>query len=202
MHIFKPHMRYVSIFVLSYYSIGLVMALADQNLEFLFYGAIMALIMGAVVWMDTRSPFSQFALWGMAIWGLVHLAGGIVPIPEAITEPGRPETLYNMRLFPWFPKMDQIVHTYGFAIATLLSYEALCAHYKRALPIGIPVAAQLIFIATGLGALNEVIEFTAVLLMPHTNVGGYINTGWDMVCNLTGSILMVLWLRAKRVPKT
>ena len=36
-------------------------------------------------------------------------------------------------------------------------------------------------------ALNEVIEFFATLSMPKTNVGGYINTGWDLVANLVGS---------------
>ncbi len=195
MHIFKPHMRTVSIFVLSYYAVGVALAVASYNLEFLFYGAIMAMIMGVIVWMDTRFTFSKWALWGMAIWGLVHLAGGIMPIPEAITEPGRPANLYNMRLFPWFPKMDQIVHTYGFAIATLLSYEALCAHYGKKLVISFAVGAQLFFIGTGLGALNEVIEFTAVMLMPDTNVGGHINTGWDMVCNSIGSLIMILLLK-------
>ena len=37
-----------------------------------------------------------------------------------------------------------------------------------------------------LGALNEVVEFVAVLLIPNTNVGGYINTSWDLVANLVG----------------
>ena len=41
----------------------------------------------------------------------------------------------------------------------------------------------------GFGALNEVIEFTATLLVPETNVGGYVNTGWDLVSNLTGTVI-------------
>ena len=40
----------------------------------------------------------------------------------------------------------------------------------------------------GLGALNEIIEFIAVLIIPETNVGGYVNTGWDLVANLTGCL--------------
>jgi hypothetical protein len=39
----------------------------------------------------------------------------------------------------------------------------------------------------GFGALNEVVEFAATLLVPETNVGGYVNTGWDMVSNLVGA---------------
>jgi hypothetical protein len=40
----------------------------------------------------------------------------------------------------------------------------------------------------GFGAFNEVVEFIAVLTIPNTNVGGYENTGWDLVANLVGSV--------------
>ena len=47
----------------------------------------------------------------------------------------------------------------------------------------------------GLGALNEVVEFVAVLTMPETNVGGYTNTGWDLVSNLAGATAMGVYIR-------
>ena len=47
----------------------------------------------------------------------------------------------------------------------------------------------------GFGALNEVVEFIAVLTIPNTNVGGYENTGWDLVANLTGPVIAVLSIR-------
>jgi hypothetical protein len=47
----------------------------------------------------------------------------------------------------------------------------------------------------GFGALNEVIEFIAVLTIPHTNVGGYINTGWDLVFNLLGALTAAAAIR-------
>ena len=43
----------------------------------------------------------------------------------------------------------------------------------------------------GFGALNEVVEFAATLLVPETNVGGYRNTGWDLVANLFGATAAV-----------
>ena len=49
----------------------------------------------------------------------------------------------------------------------------------------------------GFGGLNEVIEFIAVLLIPSTNVGGYINTGWDLVSNLTGCVLAAVLIRLR-----
>jgi hypothetical protein len=47
----------------------------------------------------------------------------------------------------------------------------------------------------GFGALNEVVEFVATLLVPETNVGGYENTGWDLVSNLVGVLLAAIAIR-------
>ena len=35
----------------------------------------------------------------------------------------------------------------------------------------------------------------ATLLVPETNVGGYVNTSWDLVSNLIGAIAAAIWLR-------
>jgi hypothetical protein len=53
-----------------------------------------------------------------------------------------------------------------------------------------PTPGLMVLAATagmGLGALNEVVEFLATLALPNTNVGGYLNTGWDLVANLVGA---------------
>ena len=47
----------------------------------------------------------------------------------------------------------------------------------------------------GFGALNEVGEFVATLLVPKTNVGGYANTGRDLVANLVGVLIAAVVLR-------
>ena len=49
----------------------------------------------------------------------------------------------------------------------------------------------------GLGAVNEIIEFSAVLAVPETNVGGYYNTALDLVFNGSGAIL-AMWLVARQ----
>ena len=38
----------------------------------------------------------------------------------------------------------------------------------------------------GMGALNEVVEFMAVLNAPETGVGGYFNTALDLTFNMLG----------------
>ncbi len=48
----------------------------------------------------------------------------------------------------------------------------------------------------GLGAMNELVEFAATKLLPGTNVGGYDNTGWDLVANLVGCVIAAAAIRA------
>ena len=49
----------------------------------------------------------------------------------------------------------------------------------------------------GFGAMNEVVEFIATLTMPETNVGGYVNTGWDLVSNLVGCVFAAILIRLR-----
>jgi hypothetical protein len=43
-----------------------------------------------------------------------------------------------------------------------------------------------------------VVEFAATRLLPETNVGGYDNTGWDLVANLVGTLAAVAVVRLVR----
>ena len=71
------------------------------------------------------------------------------------------------------------------------------ARLRRRLADPRPTAGMLLICACagmGLGATNEVVEFAATLLMPETNVGGYMNTGWDLVSNLIGATTAATWI--------
>ena len=46
----------------------------------------------------------------------------------------------------------------------------------------------------GFGAANEVVEFIATRILPETNVGGYENTGWDLVFDLIGAVIAAGWV--------
>jgi hypothetical protein len=110
-----------------------------------------------------------------------------------VTEPGRPATLYNLRIGPYWPKYDQVVHAFGFGVATAAAWEAIRALGRGAIQPGLGLCALLMCVGSGLGALNEVIEFVATRIMPDTNVGGYDNTGWDLVSNLAGAGTVAVW---------
>lgn len=176
---------------------GLTAALINWNYEFLFYGGVLVVQIWLVWWMDRRVRFSQVVLWGLAVWAAVHLAGGTVPIPVSVTEPGRPANLYDLRLHPLTPKFDQVVHFAGFAVATLAAWECLVAATGGKVRASAGPLALVALAGIGLGAMNEVIEFVATRVMPETNVGGYENTGWDLVCNAIGAVAAVACLAAR-----
>lgn len=186
-----------AVFVGLYLFAGLAVAASEGNREFLFYGALMGCFIAIVAFMDRRVTFSPLVLWGLSLWGFLHLAGGLMPIPAGISDSGVESVLYNMRLLPWLPKFDQMVHAYGFGTCTVAAYESLSAHLGRRLPLSPPVVSIVMLTAMGLGAVNEIMEFIAVLLMPETNVGGYANTGWDLVSNATGATIAVLLIRLR-----
>jgi uncharacterized membrane protein YjdF len=171
------------------------MAVKYWNYEFIYYGLVL-IALGAIVWyVDQRVRLQTWLLWCLLAWAILHLLGGMVPIPVSLTEPGSPPNLYNMRLHPWLPKYDQAVHAFGFGLCTLLGWRAMavaCAHAMR--PTLGPLFAA-VLMGMGLGAINEVIEFIATRIMPHTNVGGYDNTGWDLVSNLAGCLVGAIAIR-------
>jgi len=181
-------------------------AVLGGNLEFVFYAAVMVVLIAATAMFHARVRFTTPLLWGLAVWGLLHMAGGNIPIPYSLapdfspdpSDPGGSTVLYNMRLAAFLPRYDQVVHAYGFGVATLACFQAIRAAAGPGLRMGIGIAFACLLMGVGLGALNEVIEFTATRFM-ETNVGDYPNTGWDLVANLLGASLAAVWIYIREI---
>ncbi len=177
---------------------ALIYSFAVANWEFVYYSLWMVVFAGGILWLHLRIRLPLLLLIGLVAWAAIHLAGGIVPIPERFLDPGVDHaTLYNFRPLPWLPKYDQVTHAYGFFISTLCAWRAVRATHIIQPRVGFGLALAVGLIGMGLGAMNEVIEFGAVLLFPKTNVGGYLNTGWDLVSNLCGcaAAAALIWQR-------
>lgn len=180
---------------------GMGLAIVQRNFEFLYYGGTLIAIMLGILLLDRRVMLPLFVLWGLMLWLILHLAGGMIKVPESIVDEGMTNyTLYNVRLAPWLPRYDQFVHAFGFFMSTLAGWRAIFVGSGRTLKptFGPRVAAGLI--GMGCGGVNEVIEFIATRIMPETNVGGFVNTGWDLVSNMVGCILAMLLIRTLHDP--
>ncbi len=176
-------------FTIAYTLLSAVAALSRGNSEFLIYIAVLVSQIAVVGYVHFRVNLSVLALWGMSVWGLAHMAGGLEQVPESWPINGDIGVLYSLWLIPDYLKYDNVVHAYGFGVTTWICWQGLRSVIREyASPR--PTFGLMVLCATagmGFGSLNEVIEFAATLLVPETNVGGYVNTGWDLVSNLFGT---------------
>jgi hypothetical protein len=184
----------VASFTALYLSAATVLAFARGNYEFLYYIVVMLLLV-CVVWLVRRAAsLTTAAIWGLSVWGLLHMCGGLLVVPASWPIDSGSRVLYSLWLVPGVLKYDQLVHAYGFGVATWVCWQGMSAALaKRGEPIE-PTLGLMVLAATagmGLGALNEVVEFLATLAFPSTNVGGYLNTGWDLVANFVGAAVAV-----------
>ena len=111
-------------------------SIASGNSEFILYIVIM-LILGSIVWFaDRRVVFSSLVLWGLSGWVLVHMAGGLIAVPESWPINGEHRVLYSLWLIPELLKYDHVVHAFGFGVTTLVCWEGLCAILAAQRPSG------------------------------------------------------------------
>lgn len=197
-----PRLFPVLAFTTVYMTAAVASSMAQGNREFVFYIAVMATLIAVMMLVHRRVGLTTGLLWALSVWGLLHMAGGLVRIPEGWPYNGDHDVLYSLWLVPERLKYDQIVHAYGFAVTTWLCWHGLTSGLQRGFGIVLqPTLGMLTLCAaagTGFGAMNEVVEFIAVLTIPNTNVGGYVNTGWDLVANLIGAAAAAVVIRCRR----
>jgi len=102
--------------------------------------------------------------------------------------------LYSVQLIPEVLRYDQLVHLFGFGTATLVCFHLLRGYVREGAARGWGFWGLVVLMGMGVGALNEIVEFAAVLTVPETGVGGYENTLWDLVFNTMGAVLAVVYL--------
>lgn len=169
-----------------------------KNYEFLVYIGVLVLLFVLVAGTLRKTKFSYALLWGLSLWGLMHMMGGGVRINGA--------TLYSLRLIPiwetseyFILRFDQFVHAYLYFVMVFVAYQLLKDKIKPSLNKWI-FYAVLLFVSAGIGAGNEIVEFSTVLFFEKTGVGGYYNNMWDLVFNSLGALLAtgILATRGKK----
>ncbi len=193
----------ISIFTALYLIASATAMLANGNAEFIFYLVVMLFLAALLLSVHLRLGLSTPLLLALSIWGGIHMAGGLVPVPESWPINGEIRVLYSWWIIPnesggGYLKFDHIAHAYGFGVATWLTWEILSLILRRRYVIVLrPTLGVLILCfaaGCGFGALNEVVEFIATRIAT-TNVGGYENTGWDLVANAVGALIAVCIIR-------
>jgi hypothetical protein len=172
-------------FTLLYLIVGLHASLSGGNWEFVFYIAVVLGLGFFVLAIRRRAGFTPGLLWALSFWGLLHVVGGLVPVPHDWPIAGTKRVFYSWWIIPDLFKYDNPVHAYGMGVATWACWQGL----RTATGLMRPTAGTLTIAALagiGLGALNEVVEFIATLFL-ETNVGGYRNTGFDLIYNTIGA---------------
>jgi hypothetical protein len=90
-------------------------------------------------------------------------------------------------------RYDRLVHAFGFGAATVACWQALRGRLAPEARVTAGLAILIALMGMGVGAVNEVVEFAASRLA-NTNVGGYLNTGWDLVFNTIGCTTAAAWI--------
>jgi len=164
-------------------------AITNKNYEFLFYVSIVVFFIILVLLKYTKLGLSLGILWGLSLWGLLHMFGGNIVVGDGV--------LYGVQLIPEVLRYDQFVHAFGFGVTTVVGFQLLQPYLKEQVN-WVTLSILLVMIGMGAGALNEIIEFMAVLALPETGVGGYNNTAWDLTFNMIGAIIAVVYINYRR----
>ncbi|MEM3074807.1 MAG: DUF2238 domain-containing protein [Candidatus Pacearchaeota archaeon] len=183
----------ILIFTLIYVIIFSIYYLSIRNYEFIWYILVLLFFVILIATTLRQTNFDYIALWGLSLWGLLHMAGGGIIVPWT------GKVLYALEIYRFFDigdtfilKFDQIVHAFGFGVTTLVSYQILKSRVKK-------INKNLIyglcfFISMGAGALNEIVEFIAVIVATETGVGSYYNNSLDLVFNGIGSLITLIFI--------
>jgi hypothetical protein len=181
--------RPLVVFVAAYLVAWLVFGIVADRSNTVMYAGTIAVLIAIFTWLDVKVGLPGWLLWGLALLGFLHLAGGLVPV-------GDERILYNVQL-PLHPlALDRLVHAYGAALMALVIWEVLRRDVADADPVPWSVLVAVGLAGMGTAAIEEVVEFASSRIWV-TNVGGYVNTGWDLVFDLIGCAVVVFWLRRR-----
>jgi uncharacterized membrane protein YjdF len=165
--------------------------LMRKNYEFLIYVGAIVVCLAVISISFFKVRYSITTLVGLTVWSLLHMAGGGVFINGV--------RLYDIILIPLsqtYPilRYDQVVHTFGFAAATLTMFDLLRPLLKENLQHLIALSIVVIMAGLGVGAFNEIVEAFVAATIPQSGVGGYVNTALDLISDLIGAILAFVFI--------
>jgi uncharacterized membrane protein YjdF len=171
-------------FTVTYLTIFSIISSIEGNYEFLYYTSVLAIFVFIILFYYRELHMTKTLIVCLTVLGVLHIAGGNVYIHGT--------RLYDFWLIPGIFKYDNLVHAFGIAIATLVAYNILLPKMENSTKYRpFAFSLMLVLIAMGIGALNEVVEFFAVVFLGAAKgVGDYFNNTVDLVYNLVGATIV------------
>ena len=166
--------------------------LIQLNYEFVIYVAVIIFFLILISLTFHRVKYRFDSLVGLTIWSAMHLAGGGIEWGD-----GR---IYDCMLIPLSDKYpifryDQMVHIFGFGVATLVMFDVIRPLLKDPQASSVGLGVVLVMAGLGAGAFNEVVEFIVNAIVPESGVGGYVNTSLDLCSNFIGALIALVYIR-------
>jgi hypothetical protein len=169
-----------------------------KNYEFMIYIGVIVFFLILILSTSKKISYPTGVLWGLTLWSTLHMSGGGIYIGG--------KKLYELMIYPlvgppyYIFKFDQFVHIVGFWVATLVFYSLLKPILAKENKRWGVISVVVVMAGLGAGALNEIIEFGATVLLNDTGVGGYENTALDLVSNLIGAVgaMTYIYLKEKK----
>ena len=180
---------------LIYLLIALFVFSSRRNYEFVTYVGVVVFFSIVILLTNKKVNYPNVVLWGLTLWGMLHMAGG------GLLLKGGTMRLYELILIPLSEnyeifKYDQFVHIIGFGVSTLLMFSLLKSRLKSM--EGFSFWLVIVMAGLGVGAVNEIIEFGVTVIVPETGVGGYNNTSLDLVADLIGAVIAVVYIKTRK----
>lgn len=169
-------------------SILALWSLVSFDMEFFIYAVTSFVLVYILQRLDKKFNFNGTVLWLFDIWLLSHILGGLLVVGNGV--------LYSLVLIdivgePYsILKYDQIVHAFCYFVMALIFWKIVSSISKENISFKV-LAFVTVLTATGVGGINEIVEFFAVVTVPNTNVGGYENTAIDIVTNMIGALIAI-----------
>jgi len=187
-------------YIVSFFLAGLLTLLTIilQNYEFLLYAITVAILAVIIFKTGQYFGFSRAGLWLFNVWLILHICGGL-----AVYQGVR---FYDLILIdiigePYhILKYDQFVHFFCYLVISILMWSVVQKIAKKNAN-SIVICVVTVLAASSIGAVNEIIEFLAVVALGTDGVGGYTNTAIDLVANLLGAIVGTLYMHFTRIKR-
>ncbi|MDD5331760.1 MAG: DUF2238 domain-containing protein [Candidatus Nanoarchaeia archaeon] len=186
----KTALRLMLIYSILFMALFTIFFVSKGNYEFLYYTALMAVVILFFVLFYKNFNFPVLSMLGLTILLTLHILGGHIDIGNV--------RLYDYWFIDGVLKYDNLVHFFGIFTVTFMINHIIRPHLNKNIRKS-TWFFYLILMSLGVAGFYEVLELIpAVWLGAANQVGDYINNALDLVFGLLGSCVASFYLVNKK----